>query len=87
MIPARVETVVLFLPDVWSCVPTRIEWDSLHHSYKTKLEQKLCPAEQQDIAESGGATTADEKALHTFFSLLYFFSFFTFNIMYAQTFS
>lgn len=38
-IPARVETVVIYLPDVRSCVPTRLEWDALNVSYKQKLEQ------------------------------------------------
>lgn len=25
----RVETVVLFVPDVWSCLPTRVEWEGM----------------------------------------------------------
>lgn len=40
-IPARVETVVIYLPDVRSCVPTRLEWDALNVSYKQKLEQVI----------------------------------------------
>ncbi|CAH0558664.1 unnamed protein product [Brassicogethes aeneus] len=65
-VAARVETVVLFLPDVWSCLPTRLEWDELQLSYKQKLELKL----KLDImAESDDTTAAaDEKAL-LYFSL------------------
>lgn len=39
-VPARVETVVIFLPDVWSCVPTRLEWDSLADGYRRLLHGK-----------------------------------------------
>ena len=46
VVPARVETVVLFLPDVWSCNPSRIEWDSLVVAYKRQLSDKF-KAEQQ----------------------------------------
>ena len=40
-LPSRVESVVLYLPDVWRCVPTRLEWDTLNASYKRQLERKL----------------------------------------------
>ncbi|KAK5650094.1 hypothetical protein RI129_001123 [Pyrocoelia pectoralis] len=56
VIPARVETVVLFLPDVWSCLPTRLEWDGLHISYRKQLEHKL--KADQEIDEH---PTTDEK--------------------------
>ncbi|EEZ98940.2 cell division cycle and apoptosis regulator protein 1 [Tribolium castaneum] len=49
-VPARVETVVLFLPDVWSCVPTRLEWDGLHQSYRKQLERRL----KADLEIGGG---------------------------------
>lgn len=39
LIPARIETVVIFLPDVRSCQPTHPEWDELHLSYKSHLER------------------------------------------------
>ncbi|XP_023220932.1 cell division cycle and apoptosis regulator protein 1-like isoform X3 [Centruroides sculpturatus] len=41
VVPARVETVVIFLPDVWSCLPTRLEWDGLTNSYKKQLQKNL----------------------------------------------
>lgn len=59
LLPARVETVVLFLPDVWSCVPTRLEWDGLHLNYKRQLDRKLKALLQIDYDED--AATVDEK--------------------------
>ena len=41
--PARVETVVLFLPDVWRCAPTRLDWMNLQKAYTQKLQKKLNP--------------------------------------------
>ena len=38
--PARVETTVIFLPDVWNICPTKLEWDGLHLNYKRQLEKK-----------------------------------------------
>lgn len=61
LVAARVETVVLFLPDVWSCVPTRLEWDGLHLNYKRQLDRKLKALLQIDSDED--AATVDEKAL------------------------
>ena len=40
VLPARVETVLIFLPDVWSCCPSRIEWDGLAVAYKRQLAEK-----------------------------------------------
>ncbi|KAG2463111.1 CCAR1 protein, partial [Polypterus senegalus] len=39
-VPAHVETVVLFLPDVWHCLPTRSEWETLSRGYKQQLEEE-----------------------------------------------
>lgn len=36
VVPARVETVVVYVPDVWSCLPTRLEWDALVPSYAAR---------------------------------------------------
>lgn len=70
MVPSRVETVILFLPDVWSCVPTRLEWDGLQLNYKKQLERKLLRAasnpDDLDAAnETDEAAAADQKALPT----------------------
>ncbi|RXM30670.1 Cell division cycle and apoptosis regulator protein 1 [Acipenser ruthenus] len=40
-VPAHVETVVLFLPDVWHCLPTRSEWETLSRGYKQQLSETL----------------------------------------------
>lgn len=40
-VPAHVETVVLFFPDVWHCLPTRSEWETLSRGYKQQLIEKL----------------------------------------------
>ncbi|XP_050306432.1 cell division cycle and apoptosis regulator protein 1-like [Anthonomus grandis grandis] len=40
-IPARVETVVIFLPDLWSCLPTRVEWEQMQQNYRKQLEKIL----------------------------------------------
>ncbi|KAH9495313.1 Cell division cycle and apoptosis regulator protein 1 [Bulinus truncatus] len=52
--PARVETVVIFLPDVWTCNPTRLEWNALQAAYQKQLQLKLNPdtAQQQEEEES-----------------------------------
>lgn len=59
VVPARVETVVLFLPDVWSCLPTRLEWEGLHLSYQRQLDKKL--KADAEIADDV-STTDGEKA-------------------------
>uniref|UniRef100_A0A8C4R508 Cell division cycle and apoptosis regulator 1 n=1 Tax=Eptatretus burgeri TaxID=7764 RepID=A0A8C4R508_EPTBU len=54
---ARVDTVVIFLPDVWLCTPTRLEWETLSHGYKQQLlrqtqgEQKEADGEQDEEEE------------------------------------
>ncbi|XP_047502401.1 cell division cycle and apoptosis regulator protein 1-like [Penaeus chinensis] len=54
--PARVETTVLFLPDVWNVCPTKLEWDGLHLNYKRQLDKKLsssagCQQQPEDQEE------------------------------------
>ncbi|XP_076164128.1 cell division cycle and apoptosis regulator protein 1 [Ptiloglossa arizonensis] len=62
VVPSRVETVILFLPDVWSCVPTRLEWDGLQLNYKKQLERKLLRA-VSNPDESDAANDTDEAAV------------------------
>ncbi|XP_019756359.1 cell division cycle and apoptosis regulator protein 1 [Dendroctonus ponderosae] len=53
-IPARVETVVIFLPDVWSCLPTRLEWEEVQLSYRKHLEKIIkTDAEETEEADIG----------------------------------
>uniref|UniRef100_A0AAV2JMB2 Cell division cycle and apoptosis regulator protein 1 n=1 Tax=Knipowitschia caucasica TaxID=637954 RepID=A0AAV2JMB2_KNICA len=56
-VPAHVETVVLFLPDVWHCLPTRSEWDVLSRRLREQLAEKLS-AERK---EADGEQEEDDK--------------------------
>lgn len=62
-VPARVETVVIFLPDVWSCLPTRLEWEELQQGYRKHLE-KILKADAEEPDDT--ADVIDEKALPIF---------------------
>ncbi|XP_008204944.1 cell division cycle and apoptosis regulator protein 1 isoform X2 [Nasonia vitripennis] len=62
VVPSRVETVILFLPDVWRCVPTRLEWDGLHLSYKKQLERKLLRASESAEPEAAPPAAAAAAA-------------------------
>ncbi|NXD67978.1 CCAR1 protein, partial [Eolophus roseicapillus] len=54
-VPAHVETVVLFFPDVWHCLPTRSEWETLSRGYKQQLVEKL--QEEKDDGEAKEIST------------------------------
>ncbi|XP_061600546.1 cell division cycle and apoptosis regulator protein 1 isoform X2 [Cololabis saira] len=56
-VPAHVETVVLFLPDVWHCLPTRSEWEVLSRRLREQLAEKLS-AERK---EADGEQEEEEK--------------------------
>uniref|UniRef100_A0A3P9ALM0 Cell division cycle and apoptosis regulator protein 1 n=1 Tax=Esox lucius TaxID=8010 RepID=A0A3P9ALM0_ESOLU len=56
-VPAHVETVVLFLPDVWHCLPTRSEWEGLSRGLRDQLAEKLS-AERK---EADGEQEEEEK--------------------------
>uniref|UniRef100_UPI00398E5C7D cell division cycle and apoptosis regulator protein 1 n=1 Tax=Pristiophorus japonicus TaxID=55135 RepID=UPI00398E5C7D len=56
-VPAHVETVVIFLPDVWHCLPTRSEWEALSRGYKQQLVEKL----QAEHKEADGEQEEEEK--------------------------
>ncbi|XP_025107133.1 cell division cycle and apoptosis regulator protein 1-like isoform X3 [Pomacea canaliculata] len=69
--PVRVETVVLFLPDVWRCSPTRLEWTGLQKSYMQKLHKKLNPtAEDADDQQQDSEDPGVQKNEPTHFSKL-----------------
>lgn len=60
-VPARVETVIIYAPDVWSVMPSALEWDGLHLNYQRALDRKLVElGGEADAAE--GAPADDEKA-------------------------
>lgn len=52
LVPARVETVVIFLPDVWSCIPSRLEWEALQTAYKKQLQDKIAAELSDDTQAS-----------------------------------
>ncbi|XP_014220256.1 cell division cycle and apoptosis regulator protein 1-like [Trichogramma pretiosum] len=60
-LPSRVETVILFLPDVWRCVPTRLEWDSLNGSYRRQLERKLSRGSEPSTTPTSTTIAAVEQ--------------------------
>lgn len=59
VVPPRIETVVIFLPDVRSCIPTRLEWDELQGKYRRALDRILqqdddaSPSDGESLATSG----------------------------------
>ncbi|CAH1108083.1 unnamed protein product [Psylliodes chrysocephalus] len=82
IIPARVETVVLFLPDVWSCLPTRLEWDGQHAAYRKQLERILNQCEAVETGDDAAAASspADEKAPKP---VPFYFIFFVYNMIFT----
>ena len=50
-VPAHVETVVLFLPDVWHCLPTRSEWEGLSRRLREQLAEKLASERKEADGE------------------------------------
>lgn len=59
-IPPRTETVVIYLPDIRSCVPTRLEWDALTVSYKQKLESVMAKS-PSGAGSSGSSKTSSSN--------------------------
>ena len=62
--PARTETVVIFFPDIWSVMPTKIEYDQLCEQYsqacKLKQEGKsLASLKENEEATTEAAAPAD----------------------------
>ncbi|XP_042200493.1 cell division cycle and apoptosis regulator protein 1 isoform X1 [Callorhinchus milii] len=63
-LPAHVETSVVFLPDVWHCLPTRLEWESLTLAYKQQLSDTQPPQPKDatgDEAEENMEVQADDS--------------------------
>ncbi|XP_058127596.1 cell division cycle and apoptosis regulator protein 1-like [Anopheles ziemanni] len=60
LIPPRVETVVIFLPDVRSCQPTRLEWEQLRLSYKASLTRIInCSSSSSGGGGGGGGSSSN----------------------------
>lgn len=52
---SRLETVVLFLPDVWSAQASRVDWTTVQEQYKAAYEAALKNLDAPAAAESGEA--------------------------------
>ena len=68
--PARTETVVIFFPDIWSCMPTKLEYDVVCEQYsqacKLKQEGKSLASlreadTEKEISPATGAAPEDEE--------------------------
>lgn len=61
--PAKTQTVVIFLPDVRSCVPTRTEWDELNakykHHFETTVKKGSEGVDNNNSGDGGDARTAE----------------------------
>lgn len=59
---SRLECVVLFLPDVWSAQPSRIEWSNVQEQYKAACDHALRKLDgdvkQQEETQSPAAAAA-----------------------------
>jgi len=69
IIPAHVETVVIFLPDVWTCVPPLLDWPQILTNYRKQMDAETESLDDGDEAD----TAADLKAslsVHTVFHRL-----------------
>ncbi|XP_063966780.1 cell division cycle and apoptosis regulator protein 1-like isoform X1 [Lytechinus pictus] len=62
VIPARVETVVIFVPDVWHILPTKVEWENLVELYRKTLSSKLAAVDNRDKKIEDSAPTQEETA-------------------------
>lgn len=68
-IPSRTETVVIFLPDIRCCVPTRVEWDTLIVNYKQKVEnvvtkgQTISGGSGSNKGSSSNRKSTDSKSI------------------------
>ncbi|XP_052262655.1 cell division cycle and apoptosis regulator protein 1-like isoform X2 [Dreissena polymorpha] len=60
LVPARVETSVIYLPDVWSCEPTHLEWETLQLAYKKQLQKKLAQLDGKEDAQEEEEEEAED---------------------------
>lgn len=57
--------MVIYIPDVWSAMPSCLEWDALQLNMKKQLDKKLIEAGKDQME----VTPDDEKASDYFFIL------------------
>jgi len=59
--PARTETTVIFLPDIWSAMPSAGEFTDLEKEYAEALHLKLNPELAKAKEEAAAAAAAEEQ--------------------------
>lgn len=74
LVPARVETTVIYLPDVWSCEPTHLEWETMQLAYKKQLQKKLAQLDGKEDPQAEYSSTLSFN--HDFFAFFMCVSFF-----------
>ena len=57
--PARTETVVIFFPDIWSCMPTKLEYDVMCDQYS-----QACGLKQEGKSLASLREPQTDKALY-----------------------
>ncbi|ESO81987.1 hypothetical protein LOTGIDRAFT_51697, partial [Lottia gigantea] len=61
-VDARVETVVIFIPDVWMCSPSQTEWEDLQAAYAKQLKIKIGDPEKTDTGTQALLIYSDSNA-------------------------
>lgn len=59
---SRLECVVLFLPDVWSAQPSRVEWTTVQDHYKAACEAALKKLDGEDPQSGDAAKPAPAES-------------------------
>lgn len=67
---SRLECVVLFLPDVWSAQPSRIDWTTVQEQYKAACDVAIRKldgdhpesSKAEQLAAAAGDTSAADKS-------------------------
>lgn len=67
--------MVIYVPDVWSAMPSCLEWDGLQLNLKKQLDKKLFEAGKDQTEVAPDDEKASEFFLHcfsTFFTIFFF---------------
>ena len=71
---SRIESVILYVPDVWSCVPTASNWETIVQSYLSQPS-----SDQAEADPEAKASTTNLLLLLNIFSYCTFLNNFTFS--------
>ena len=61
--PQRTETTVIFLPDIWSVMPTTEEYANIRKLYDEALQTKLTPVRKDCASPKKDKTISKKDAL------------------------